>query len=76
MQIHQTPGVAFDLPRIAEAFGQRSAEGHIRRASAPLPARIGAGSAVLAHIASARMDGAPTAGQADRVGDGSAPNGV
>ena len=78
MQIHQTAGVALHLPRVAEALGQRSAEDHVGRASAPLPSAgiSGRSAGVLAHVASARIDGATAARLTDRVRDGRTPHRV
>ena len=78
MKVHQTASVTFHLPGIAKSLSQRCAEDHIGRTSAPLPSRmwLRCGSTVLTHVASARMDGAAAASEADRVSDRSAPNGV
>lgn len=76
VEVHQSPCVLFDLPRVDEHFGEAQAVADICRAASPLPALVYTVETLLLLVAAAVAQVALRTGGRDGVGHPSGDDGV
>lgn len=76
MEVHERPGVLFDLPSVDEHFGEAQAVADVSRAASPLPALVYAVETLLLLVAAAVAQVALRAGCRDGMGHPCCDDGV